>query len=49
LHWAPHLLGPALPEPLQKILTKFYVFAEHVWVDLEPKTRTSYVRCFEII
>jgi len=27
------------PEPLQKVITKFYEIAGHVWVDLKLKSR----------
>jgi len=37
------------PESLQKIFTKFYEVAGHVWVDLNWKSRTCYVKCFEVV
>jgi len=36
-------------ESLQKIRTKFYENAGHMWVELKLKSRTTYVRCFEVV
>jgi len=28
---------------------RIYEVAGHVWVELKPKSRTAYVRCFEVV
>jgi len=35
-------------EVLQKVITKLYEVAGSVWADLKLKSRTSYVRCYQI-
>jgi len=34
---------------LLSTITKFYEGAGYMWVDLKLKSRTSYVRCFQVI
>jgi len=36
-------------ESLQKIRTKLYEVAEHVWVEIKLKSRTPYITCFEVL
>jgi len=43
------MLERIAPESLQKVITKFYDVAGHVWVDLKLTSRTSYVTCFEVV
>jgi len=37
-----------VPETLQKVITKLYEVAGHVWTDLKLKSRTSCLKCFEV-